>query len=240
MAEAPQPPAPTPPSDSGSTPPTPPTPPADPAPAPAPPGEPLPPSLTQDPTQPKPPGEPPPGDPKPPEGETKPPGETKGAAPEKYDFSSLKLPNGVELHADIVGAIEPVFKKHGLTQEAANELVTAHAEAVAKLQTAAEQKAETDFNEWMGQQARENDRAIRKDWGTDYDQNFQTAQRALARFFKDEAFYKVLDETGLVRHPAFMRGLHQIGKMIQEDTPPNGGNPGGRKSDAEIFYGNSH
>jgi hypothetical protein len=152
----------------------------------------------------------------------------------------VKLPPGITLDSSVVDAISPVLKELGVSQEAANKLVTAHAEAVAKLQVDAEAKADADFKTWMTEQARENDKAIRKEWGGDYDANFQIAQRGLARFFQDPAFYKVLDETGIVRNPAFMKGLLQVGKMIQEDIPPNGANAGGRKSDAEVFYGVSH
>lgn len=105
------------------------------------------------------------------------------------------------------------------------------------MQKAFDKKADDDFNAWMGEQARAHDKAIRTEWGADYDGNFQIAQRALARFFKDTNLYKALDESGLVRQPAFMRGLLQVGKMIKEDEPPNNANGGGRKSDAEIFYG---
>ncbi len=223
----PTPPAPpAPPAPPGDAPPTPPTPPSPPEPAPAPPADDLPPSLI--PPEPKPPEPPKPGE------ETKPP----VTVPEKYDFSAVELPKGITLEPSIVDAITPVLKEAGVTQEAANKLVAAHAEAVAKLQVDAEAKAEADFKQWMTDQARENDKSIRKEWGSDYDANFQVAQRALSRFFQDPAFYKVLDETGLIRHPTFMKGLLQAGKMIQEDTPPNGRQPGGvRKSDAELFYG---
>jgi len=224
----PAPPAPTaPPADAPPAPPAP-----NPVPAPAPPADDLPPSLIHDPSKTP---EAKPSEAKPGE-EAKPP----IVVPEKYDFSALKLPEGIAVDSAIVDAITPVLKEMGVTQEAANKLVSAHAEAVSKLQVQAEAKADADFKQWMTDQARENDKAIRKEWGAEYEQNFKVAQRGLARFFQDPGFYKALDETGLVRSPAFMKGLLQIGKMVQEDQPPNNGNAGGRKSDAEIFYGAPH
>jgi hypothetical protein len=212
-----------------------------PAPAPAPAGDKLPPSLIPADDPPKPPegdakppaDDKPPADAKPPEGEA-----PKPVIPEKYDFAAVQLPEGVALNSELLESITPALREAGLTQEAANKLVLAHATKVAEMQKAHEAKAEQDFQTWMGEQARAHDKAIRAEWGADYDANFQTAQRALARFFKDTGLYKSLDESGLVRHPAFMKGLLQAGKMIKEDVPPNGAaNAGGRKSDAEIFYG---
>lgn len=204
-------------------------PPANPDPAPAPSGEPLPPSLTADPVDPSKPAT----DPAKPDGEK--PADAKPAEPvipEKYE---LKAADGKEFDQAFVDALTPVFKDLKLTQEQVTKL----AETYNKYGTEAEKKADTDFQNWMAEQARENDKAIRKEWGTDYDANFKVAQRGLARFFQDKELYRVLDETGLVRQPAFMKGLLQIGKLIQEDKPPNGAHQGGRKSDAEIFYGSA-
>lgn len=213
----------------------------DPAPAPAPAGDPIPPSLIPADDPPKPPegDAKPPAEAKPPEGE-KPPEAPAPVIPEKYDFAAVELPEGVVLNSELLESITPALREAGLTQEAANKLVLAHATKVAEMQKAHEAKAEQDFNTWMGEQARAHDKAIRTEWGADYDANFQTAQRALARFFQDTGLYKALDESGLVRHPAFMKGLLQAGKMIKEDVPPNGAaNAGGRKSDADLFYGKS-
>jgi hypothetical protein len=137
-------------------------------------------------------------------------------------------------------ALTPALKEANITQDQLNVLMKAYNEFGQKQAKAAEEKADADFKAWMTDQAREHDKAVRKDWGADYQANFNIAQRGLARFFQDPGFYKVLDETGLARHPVFMKGLLQIGKMVQEDTPPNGRNPGGRKTDAEVFYGGQH
>lgn len=223
---------------------TPPPPGGAPAPAPAPAGDPIPPSLipADDPpadgTKPPEQGTKPPEDgTKPPDDGTKPPEAPKPVIPEKYDFASVQLPEGVALNSELLESITPALREAGLTQEAANKLVLAHATKVAEMQKSYEAKAEQDFQTWMGEQARAHDKAIRTEWGADYDANFQIAQRALARFFKDTELYKSLDESNLVRHPALMKGLLQIGKMIKEDVPPNGAANGGRKSDADLFYG---
>lgn len=159
----------------------------------------------------------------------------KPAIPEKYDFSALKLPEGITLNDDIVKAVEPIFQKYGLTQEAAAELVQAHGEALAKVETAAEATREAEFKDWMKTNAEQNVAAIRKEWGNDFDGNLKTAQRGLARVFGPEG-KKLLDETGLGSHPEFLKAFFTVGKMVQEDQPPIGGTPTGRKSTAEVLY----
>lgn len=158
--------------------------------------------------------------------------------PEKYDFTALKLPEGISLNDDIVKAVEPVFKKYGLTQEAASELVAAHGEALAKVETAAEAKRESEFKDWMKTTTENNVKAIQKEWGHEFDGNLKTAQRGLARVFGPEG-KKLLDETGLGSHPEFLKAFFTVGKMVQEDTPPLNGQPSARKSNEEVFYSTS-
>lgn len=199
---------------------------ADPAPAPSdapPPADAK--TLTTDDSKPAdPPADPPKPDDKAPEAKA------AVVVPEKYEF---KLPEGVKLDEGFLDAMTPAFKEAGLSQEQASKLVDGYVKVGQKLET----QREADFQKWMSDQARDNDKAIRNEWGQEYDANFKTAQRGLARFFQDKDFYAVLDSTGIVRNPAFMRGLLQIGKMIREDVPPGGAQPNGRKSNAEVFYG---
>ncbi len=160
--------------------------------------------------------------------------------PEKYDFAALKLPEGVQLNPEIVGAVEPVLKELGLSQEGANKLITAHAEALAKAEKAAETQRETDFKTYMTDTAKKHVEAVQKEWGADYQANLQIAQRGIARFVSND-MKALLDETGLGNHPEFLKAFLGIGKMIQEDMPLNGGSGSAfKKSNEEIFYGTSH
>jgi hypothetical protein len=181
-------------------------------------------------------GDSPPVDPAKPPVDPAKPAEAPKPAPDKYDFSALKLPQGITLSNDIVDAVSPVLKKYGLTQEAASELVTAHGEATAKLMAAAEVKAEADFQTMMADEAKKNIAAITKEWGNDFKPNLEIAQRGLARLFPGADGKRLLDETGLGNHPEFLNAFLAVGKMIQEDKPPNGQVPSGRKSNAEVFY----
>lgn len=156
----------------------------------------------------------------------------KPVAPEKYDFTALKLPEGVALDQPLLDAVSPVFKELGLTQEGASKLVEAHIKHL----IAAEAKRESDFTDFMKRSVSEHQAAIRKEWGGAYDANLATAQKGMARVFSAEA-KKLLDETGLGSHPEFLKAFLAVGKMVSEDTPPTNASPATRKSNAEVFYG---
>lgn len=72
------------------------------------------------------------------------------------------------------------------------------------------------------------------------DGNVTLAKRVLATFFPAETV-AFLEQTGLGSHPATLKGLVKIGKAMREDDfiVPSGGQPGAKKSDAELFYGDS-
>lgn len=178
------------------------------------------------------------GDPKADPAKTEPADPKPAVVPEKYDFSAVKLPEGITLHDGLVKAVEPLFKKYGLTQEAASELIETHSNALAKVEAAAETQRETDFQKWMQDNATANVEAARKEWGHDFDANLKVAQRGLSRVFDAEG-KRLLDETGLGNHPAFLKAFLAVGKMIQEDTPPNGQQPTGRKPSAAVLYPNT-
>lgn len=160
----------------------------------------------------------------------------KPVIPEKYDFAALKLPDGIALNPELIEAISPVFKKYGLTQEAASELVETHAKALATAEAAAEVKREADFKEWMKTNITNYQTQLKSEWGSAHDANVVIAQKGMARVFSAEA-KKLLDDTGLGNHPEFVKAFYQVGKMVSEDNPPNGQKPAGTKSNAEVFYG---
>jgi len=159
----------------------------------------------------------------------------KLTAPEKYDYSAIKLPEGVTLDTELLNTLEPKFKEVGLPQEAVAKLVEAHAQAIAQ----AEEKREADFKTWMAEQTKQHQAAVKKEWGLQYDANLAVAQRGIARFMSPEA-KALLDETGLGNHPEFVKAFFQIGKMVSEDTPPSGQAPSGNgRTAAEVLYGST-
>jgi hypothetical protein len=172
-----------------------------------------------------------PTDPSKPEGEKpadKPADAPKPVVPEKYEF---KVPDGMQIDSAVTEALTPAFKELGLTQEQVNKLV----EPYNKAMLAAEAKRDSDFQDWMKTNAQNYEKSIRKEWGNEFDANLKVAQRGLARVFGPEG-KKLLDETGLGSHPEFLKAFHTVGKMIQEDQPPAGGQPSGRKPLESVLY----
>lgn len=172
----------------------------------------------------------PPADPANPE-PPKAPESPKPAAPEKYDFKAVKLPEGVTLDEPLLKAVEPVFRELNLTQEQATKLVDAQAKHLA----AAEKQRETDFQKFMKDSVTQHQNTLRQEWGANYDGNVKVAQRGMARFMSPAA-KQLLDETGLGSHAEFVKAFHAIGKMVSEDTPPAPGASGERKSLEAVLY----
>lgn len=162
------------------------------------------------------------------------------AVPEKYDFTAVKMPKGVELSADLVEAISPVFKKFGLSQEAASELVQTHAEALAKAEVTGEAKREADFKEFMKTTVANNQAALTKEWGAETPAKLAIAQAGMAKVVSPK-MKAMLDETGLGSDPEFVKAFYQVGMMTREDVPPNTGLPAASgKSHAQVLYGKSN
>lgn len=183
-------------------------------------------------------GDAPPADPA-----AKPPGDAAKPAdpaatvvlPEKYTLPVAEGGKGIDGLSD---ALSPVFRELNLTQEQVNKIGEAYNKFGAEFTKANEAKEKADFDTWMSEQAKTNTDAIRKEWGTEFDGNLKVAQRAIGRFAPPE-LKSLLDETGMGNHPAFLKAFLQIGKMIQEDTPPTGQQPATRKSNEDVFYGGS-
>lgn len=182
-------------------------------------------------------GDTPPADPaaKPPGDAAKPAEPAAVVLPEKYTLPVAEGGKGIDGLSD---ALSPVFRELNLTQEQVNKIGEAYNKFGADFTKANEAKEKAEFDTWMSDQAKANTDAIRKEWGAEFEGNLKVAQRAIGRFAPPE-LKSLLDETGMGNHPAFLKAFLQIGKMIQEDTPPTGQQPSGRKSNEDVFYGGS-
>ncbi len=150
------------------------------------------------------------------------------------------MPQGIELNADLVAAVSPIFKELGLNQDAASKLVKVHAEALAKVEVASEAKREADFKEWMKTTVTNYQATLRKEWGAETDAKLAVAQAGMAKIVSP-AMKALLDETGLGSHPEFVKAFYQAGLMSREDTPPAAVQPAaGGKSTAQKLYGGTN
>lgn len=178
----------------------------------------------------------------PPSGEPKTPTETPPAADGPKDgdkpapatgapeaYTDFQLPEGLSLSKETLEAATPIFKELGLSQEAAQKLVSFHADQVKAL-TAASQEASYSAmrTDWQAKTLADNDiksyslegktgiDAVKIDIG----RALGTLDPALAGEFK-----AAMDLTGAGDHPAFVKALWKLSQNIAEGRPVTGANP---------------
>jgi hypothetical protein len=153
--------------------------------------------------------------------------QAKGA-PEKY--ADFKVPEGVEVNQPMLEEFKTTAKKHNLTQEAAQELIDLQVKHVQGIS----EGLLTTFNQ------------IKTDWkketvqelGADYKKELVYAGKAIDKFGTPE-LRVLLNQTGVGNHKELVKFFVKIGKTVSEDTFVDGKNRTGKKSDAELFYGDS-
>lgn len=160
-------------------------------------------------------------------------GDAKPALPEKYE---LKGGDGNALHPLVNGAFGEIARAAGWDGAAAQKNLDALVDALRKANETPEvkqlladrdaaQKAATHA-EWSKQS-----RADKEFGGANLDANLAIGVRALKQFGSD-ALYAWLDETGLNKHPEFIRFAYRVGKATSGDRIVKGegtNGPGERK-----------
>lgn len=124
--------------------------------------------------------------------------------PEKYE---LKAPEGMEIDAQLVEAVTPVFKKHGLSQEAAQEIADIHAAHVKTAKEAQDQAFKAMTESWK----QETIKAL----GAEHVEQLAFAAKTRDRFLSKET-NELLESTGLGNHPKVVSDFINLGKAISE------------------------
>ena len=158
----------------------------------------------------------------------------------KYD---LKMPDGVELDADLAAALGPDFKDLGLTNAQAQKLVDkyistqqARAEANEKSPVGVMAAVMHEYfkeagapETWMGKA-----KADPEIGGA----NWPNTEANALRFMKhvnDPALTSYLNASFGGNHPALIKAFAKAGELIREDDPASGG-AGGNGKPAEAAY----
>lgn len=161
--------------------------------------------------------------------------------PEKYE---LKAPEGMTFDEESFAVADPVFRKLGLTNEQAQELMPVAgefaqrvaADAVAKHELAKATSFTAMKREWL-----ENAKGDAEIGGAKWDESTAAAAKALdgLGFVKGSEFRKFLDETGMGNHPEMIRAFTRIGLRVGEDTFTRGDGAAATKQSREaILYPN--
>lgn len=144
----------------------------------------------------------------------------------KYD---LKMPDGVELDADLAAALGPDFKDLGLTNAQAQKLVDKY---IATQQDRAAKQTEA----WAGtvQKWADDAKADKEIGGAKWDQTVAASRRAVGKLGSPE-LREYLNASGGGNHPEMIRFMAKVGAMISEDSPANGG-AGGQGKPVDHAY----
>lgn len=160
-------------------------------------------------------------------GETAAPAATQGA-PEAYVFTA---PEGHAFDAGVLTVFEASARKHGLTQDAAQDLLTSVGPAIAERQKAAIEERTADMKKAWGEQAKAD-----KEYGGDkLAENLAIAEAGLEAHGTPElkAFLK---ESGLSHNPEMVRLFYRLGKLSSPDSSLAQGQPTGTAKGAQAFF----
>lgn len=165
---------------------------------------------------------------------TKPAADDPGAKVPEDGKYALKMPDGVELDAELADALGPEFKELGLTNAQAQKLVDKY---IGIQQARATAQGETFAKTVAGwAETAKKDPEI---GGDKWDASVQSAQRAVNRL-GTPALKDYLNASGGGNHPELIRFMAKAGAMISEDNPATGGAEGkGKPTDpAHVLFPN--
>lgn len=152
------------------------------------------------------------------------PKETQGA-PEKY--ADFVLPENMSMNPEAIAKATAAFRDMNLSQENAQKLVTIQADYAKATESAALESLEKKVTTWKEEST--------KMFGNDYEKEFGTAAKAIARFGTPE-LRQFLNDTGIGNYPELVKFFNKVGKSVSEDNPVDGIKAGEPKSDAEVLY----
>jgi hypothetical protein len=162
------------------------------------------------------------------EGKDGKPKEPEGAPDEYAEF---KMPEGMEIDQKSVERFAPLLKDLNLSQEQAQTLVDAQAEAVADAAKAQIERWTEVRTEWL-----DTAKADEEIGGDKFDGSLADATAALKEYGTPELL-SAMDDLGIGNHPEIIRFIARVGKDLGEDTV-RGGNksPAGDKTVAQLMY----
>lgn len=160
-------------------------------------------------------------------------------APDSYNYSEIKLPEGMQLDQDIVNKFDPIARKNNLTQEQANEIVGLAVELVGKQSSEAIAQLQKTQEATIAhyQQLLNTDEEIGAGDKAKMDAYLDVADIGYGAV-ANETVKGLLKDAGLNFHPEFVKMFHRIGDLCKDDNLPDVKTPSGKEqSAADILYG---
>lgn len=168
-------------------------------------------------------------------------GKSSGA-PDEYDTSAFKMPEGVEFDTEGFEAVEPVLRDLNLDQEQAGKLMEAYGEKIVPMIEQRTEKRIDDLGNKLKTDMAKDLEADEKVGGQYLEESKALSARVIQAALPDkgerDAFTKFLGESGMGNNRFLMRVLAHAGREMGEaGTPPADGNSSGAKTTTEKFYG---
>lgn len=137
--------------------------------------------------------------------------------PEDY---AATFPDGFDLDEETFSGFKQIAKENGLTQK--------QFESVVNFEVLRSEKMKTAMKEDVRQHREESEMALKREWGTNYDQKMETAKKVFNRF-ADDKIKQMVEDTRFGDNPEVIRFMAKIGEVLSEDvlvdnkqTPPSG------------------
>jgi hypothetical protein len=141
---------------------------------------------------------------------------SKPEVPESYEF-----PEDIKLTEEEKTKYTELLRKHGATQEAANDLFE-HIKEQAKAVQEASVKAWYDQVKKWGEEAEKH----AEYGGPKFEENLKTVILPVLNKFGDEQLIQELDQTGFGNNPRLLAFLYRVGKEIGTEAKFVEGRPG--------------
>jgi hypothetical protein len=147
------------------------------------------------------------------------------ADPTGYTLKPAKLPEGMNWSDEDASAYAHVFHEHNIPQAAAQALVDAHLQTIARMS----EEGQTKLNEQIGKFAQESEQTFQKEWGEQYGSRLE-ANRAFvqSRLSPEELADPVLKAA--LSHPAVVRMVDDARRGLREAPLPGVGAEAGTGS----------
>lgn len=138
--------------------------------------------------------------------------------PEKYE---LKFPDGAKLDDAAFAKASEIFKKHGMTNEAAQELINIQSEMAGKFAGDVTAKVTALREGWR------NDVAADPEMAGKLDTIKADIGKALTQLPPEivAPFREAMDFTGAGDHPGFVKAFWKMAQLLNEGKPAARGNP---------------
>jgi hypothetical protein len=139
--------------------------------------------------------------------------ETDSATSDVPDtYADFTLPEGFGINPEYMSKLAPALKELGMTQDAAQKLITAHVEGVQASEGARTNAFTQLKQDWLDQA-----KADETIGGDKWDTTVKHARAALETFGTPE-LNQLLKDYGIGNNPELLRIFSKVGVLLQEDT----------------------